>query len=140
MTACLSQGFTNVNGYSRREAIGHNCRFLQTDASDPAAVRALRTAVERGEAACIHLYNEDRKRTGFWSVISLHPAVGDDRIETAHLRAATPVEGAVTGASRGDSASPGRSLTAAEAPPPLSEGRRAIAPMAAPRLPPTAPP
>lgn len=78
----LSRGFTTVNGYSHREAIGHNCRFLQADATDPASIRQLRAAVERGERARVHLYNEDRKRVGFWSVVLLHPAVGDDRIET----------------------------------------------------------
>ena len=42
---------------------------------------ALRKAVHKGERARVHLYNEDSKRTGYWSIISLHPAVGEELIE-----------------------------------------------------------
>ena len=69
----FSQGFTRINGYSREDAIGHNCRFLQCDASDPNAILRLRRAVERGEHARVQIWNEGMAAGGYWSFISLHP-------------------------------------------------------------------
>ena len=44
----LSRGFERITGYSRAGAAGRNCRFLQTEASDPRAIAALRDAIAAG--------------------------------------------------------------------------------------------
>jgi|GEM_PF-4663017 len=39
----VSDAFERLTGYSREEALGKNCRFLQGPGTEPAAVKALRT-------------------------------------------------------------------------------------------------
>ena len=76
----ISKGFKDINGYQSSEAVGFNCRFLQTNASDPAAVLEMRLAIERGVCARMHVYNEGQRGGGFWSLVSLHPAFKDEPI------------------------------------------------------------
>ena len=97
----LSDGFTRLNGYARDVAIGHNCRFLQCDSTDPSAVRCLRTACEQGSRTRVALWNEGRTPGGFWSLISLHPAVGSDeeRLHGVASRVGTGSSAAVTSSS-----------------------------------------
>ncbi len=73
----LSQGFTRINGYDREDAVGHNCRFLQADPSDPAAVHRMRSAIARSEHTRVHVWNEGMSGGGFWSLVSLQPALDE---------------------------------------------------------------
>ena len=73
----LSQGFTKINGYSREDVVGHNCRFLQNECSDPDAVLQMRRAVERGEHTRVHVWNAGLDNEGFWSLVSLQPGIDE---------------------------------------------------------------
>ena len=44
----INQEFARVTGYSKQEAQGRNCRFLQSDQTDPVAVSAIRRGVGDG--------------------------------------------------------------------------------------------
>ena len=98
----LNRGFERINGYTREDAVGHNCRFLQVDATDPRAVAALRMAVQRGERRRVHLWNEGRSGGGYWSLVSLQPAVDEETVPFAR--------GAGAGSSCGGSTTAGTSL------------------------------
>ena len=52
----LSRGFERLTGYSRADAAGRNCRFLQAEASDPRAVAALRDAIAAGRGVRVFLW------------------------------------------------------------------------------------
>ena len=74
----ISEGFVRVNGFARDEAIGRNCRFLQSDSSDFGAVHEMRRAVLAGQHTRVYLWNMPLEGSGFWSIISLTPGRGDD--------------------------------------------------------------
>jgi len=40
----------------------------------------MRSAVQRGERLRVHVWNQTKAHRGFWSLLSLHPAVGEETI------------------------------------------------------------
>ena len=50
-------GFSKITGYSLNEALGHNCRFLQGEGTDPESVAKLRGAIVEGKACYVQLMN-----------------------------------------------------------------------------------
>ena len=69
----IAEGFTRLNGWARNEVIGRNCRFLQSDASDPSATLAMRRAITARTHTRVYIWNEDVAGEGFWSVVSVAP-------------------------------------------------------------------
>jgi len=69
----LSEGFTRITELDRAEVIGTNCRFLQSDATDPEAVSSIRYAIRKGVGLRTHMWNTGRN-VGFWNLFSLHPS------------------------------------------------------------------
>ncbi|PPK97924.1 PAS domain S-box-containing protein [Kineococcus xinjiangensis] len=82
-----NEAFTRTTGYAAADVLGRNCRFLQGPGTDPAAVEALRRAVERSEAAVVTLLNHRADGTPFWNQVSLAP-VRDERGELVSFVAA----------------------------------------------------
>lgn len=68
----VNRAFELLTGYSRSEALGRNCRFLQGDQRDQTAIATLRKAVAAGEACTVTLNN--RRRDGSWFVNELNIA------------------------------------------------------------------
>ena len=46
-------------------------------------VLKLRSAVQNGERLRVHVWNQSKTHRGFWSLLSLHPAVGEETITAA---------------------------------------------------------
>jgi len=53
----VNEAFTRTTGYARSTAIGLNCRFLQGEKTDKAAVDILRSAIEMDQIATVNLLN-----------------------------------------------------------------------------------
>lgn len=53
----VNEAFTRTSGYARSASIGRNCRFLQGEDTDKAAVDMLRTAIETGETVTVDIVN-----------------------------------------------------------------------------------
>lgn len=53
----VSEGFSKMTGYPAEEILGHNCRFLQGEGTDPKSVDQIREAVRRGKTLCTRLLN-----------------------------------------------------------------------------------
>ncbi|NND08815.1 MAG: SpoIIE family protein phosphatase [Saprospiraceae bacterium] len=79
----VNQGFQTLTGYSRKEAMGRNCRFLQGDATDPLSVQALREAIAKGESCTVELINYRKDGTPFWNRLSITP-IRDHRNIVTH--------------------------------------------------------
>lgn len=62
-----SPGFYNLTGYTSKEVLGRNCRFLQGQGTDPRAVDVIRKAVATGSDATVCLLNYKADRTPFWN-------------------------------------------------------------------------
>jgi PAS domain S-box-containing protein len=73
-----NQAFQTLTGYGRQEIIGRNCRFLQGPNTDPAAVKSIRQAIERGEDMQIDILNYRKDGATFWNALYLSPVRGED--------------------------------------------------------------
>ncbi|EFN51280.1 hypothetical protein CHLNCDRAFT_141214 [Chlorella variabilis] len=68
-----SEGFVHMTGYSMEEVLGHNCRFLQGEGTDPKDVKKLRDAVRNGTPVCTRLLNYRKDGTPFWNLLTMTP-------------------------------------------------------------------
>ncbi|ANF96788.1 ATP-binding protein [Paenibacillus bovis] len=65
--------FTDLTGYTREEAIGYNCRFLQGPDTDPKAVQEFRDALAQKESVTIEILNYTKLGVPFWNEVNLDP-------------------------------------------------------------------
>lgn len=68
-----SDGFVKVTGYQRNEIIPRNCRFLQNEHTDRAAVRRLKNAILRKEESVELLLNQKKNGEPFWNLLYVTP-------------------------------------------------------------------
>ncbi|KAL9370356.1 hypothetical protein Peur_035496 [Populus x canadensis] len=73
-----SGGFFTMTGYSSKEVIGRNCRFLQGADTDRNEVAKIRDAVKNGTSYCGRLLNYKKNGTPFWNLLTVTP-IKDDR-------------------------------------------------------------
>ena len=69
----VNPAFQRMTGYEPAEIIGRNCRFLQGQGTDRAAVRRVREAIEQGEAVRAELLNYRKDGTPFWNSFTISP-------------------------------------------------------------------
>ncbi|SCX43402.1 PAS domain S-box-containing protein [Klenkia marina] len=69
----VNPAFTRVTGYAAEDAIGHNCRFLQGPATDPAAVAQLSADLAAERSSEVTLLNYRADGTAFWNHLSVSP-------------------------------------------------------------------
>ncbi|KAL6217877.1 hypothetical protein ACLB2K_011094 [Fragaria x ananassa] len=72
-----SSGFFTMTGYSSKEVIGRNCRFLQGPETDQNEVSKIRNAVKTGSSYCGRLYNYKKDGTPFWNLLTVTPIKDD---------------------------------------------------------------
>ena len=68
-----SDGFVKVTGYSRREIIPRNCRFLQNRNTDMSAVKRLKQAIDAREESVELLLNQKKSGEPFWNLLYTTP-------------------------------------------------------------------
>ncbi|XP_002982959.2 phototropin-1A isoform X2 [Selaginella moellendorffii] len=73
-----SAGFFSMTGYTAKEVIGRNCRFLQGTETDPADVSKIRVALEQGKSFCGRLLNYKKNGTPFWNLLTIAPIKDED--------------------------------------------------------------
>uniref|UniRef100_A0A126X2E0 non-specific serine/threonine protein kinase n=1 Tax=Pityrogramma trifoliata TaxID=164275 RepID=A0A126X2E0_9MONI len=73
-----SAGFFNMTGYSSKEVIGRNCRFLQGADTDPDDVARIREALAEGKNYCGRLLNYKKDGTAFWNLLTIAPIKDDE--------------------------------------------------------------
>lgn len=70
--------FSRMTGYSREEAIGRNCRFLQGDDRDQPARHELAQALRAGRSCRVLLRNYRRSGELFWNDLHVSPLMDSD--------------------------------------------------------------
>ncbi|KAL2536893.1 Phototropin-2 [Forsythia ovata] len=68
-----SSGFFTMTGYSTKEVIGRNCRFLQGPDTDQNEVDKIRNATKTGTSYCGRLLNYKKDGTPFWNLLTVTP-------------------------------------------------------------------
>ena len=68
-----SDGFVSVTGYSRKDIISRNCRFLQGDLTDRLSTKRLRTSIDNCEETVELLLNYRKNGDPFWNLLYVSP-------------------------------------------------------------------
>ena len=79
-----NDAFERMTGYTREEAMGHDCSFLQRYDQDQPGVKALREALSAGRECSVVMRNYCKDGTVFWNDISVSP-VHDSSGNITHL-------------------------------------------------------
>jgi len=65
--------FRQLTGYSNEEIIGHNCRFIQGQDTDPHAREQMRAAFAAGDPIDLVVLNYKKDGTPFWNALNIGP-------------------------------------------------------------------
>ncbi|CAF1698555.1 BnaC03g12530D [Brassica napus] len=76
-----SSGFFTMTGYTSKEIVGRNCRFLQGPDTDQKEVAKIRDCVKNGKSYCGRLLNYKKDGTPFWNLLTITP-IKDDQGNT----------------------------------------------------------
>ena len=76
----VSEEFETQTGYSAKEAVGRNCRFLQGPDTDPHAVEAIRQALQARTVFAIDILNYRKDGKPFMNRLRIRP-IFDERGE-----------------------------------------------------------
>nr|AML79378.1 putative LOV domain-containing protein [Morus nigra] len=68
-----SAGFFKMTGYTSKEVIGRNCRFLQGSGTDPEELAKIRESLQAGGSYCGRLLNYKKDGTPFWNLLTIAP-------------------------------------------------------------------
>ena len=74
----VNDGFVEQTGYTRDEALGRNCRFLQGDDTDEEAVARLRRAIDAEEPISVTIRNYRADGSSYWNRLEIAPVRDDD--------------------------------------------------------------
>lgn len=69
----INKEFTRVTGYSKQEAVGRNCRFLQGPETEMERVDTMRKALAGGKEITVQLTNYKRNGVPFQNLLSMKP-------------------------------------------------------------------
>ena len=67
----VNEPFLEMTGYSADEVLGRNCRFLQGEDTDEAAIDELRRAIADERPATVELVNYRKDGTPFWNQVHI---------------------------------------------------------------------
>lgn len=68
-----SAGFFKMTGYTPKEVIGRNCRFMQGADTNPEDVAKIREALQEGKTYCGRLLNYKKDGSSFWNLLTVSP-------------------------------------------------------------------
>ncbi|MFC4667426.1 PAS domain-containing protein [Seohaeicola nanhaiensis] len=69
----VNRAFEKATGYSAAQAIGRNCRFLQSAKTDPKTVQRIRDGIAKGEEVSADILNCREDGSPFWNRLLIAP-------------------------------------------------------------------
>ena len=79
-----NDAFSQITGYTRNEALGKNCRFLQKGDRDQKEIGIIREAIKKGRPCHEVLRNYKKDGTLFWNELTITP-IYDDQESLTHF-------------------------------------------------------
>jgi PAS domain S-box-containing protein len=76
----VNEAFCETTGYSRDEATGRNCRFLQGPDTEPEAIQVIRQTLSKGEDCHVKLTNYRKNGEKFQNLLTMRPVFDADNI------------------------------------------------------------
>ena len=73
-----NRAFEQLTGYVQADILGHNCRFLQGEDTDPQAIEAIRRSLATGEDIHLEILNYQKDGTPFWNALYISPVIDAD--------------------------------------------------------------
>ena len=80
-----NEGFERLTGYSRKDILGRNCRFLQGKDTERNAVDVVRKGIEDGITTTVELLNYRKDGTPFWNRLSITPVKSPSQTITHYI-------------------------------------------------------
>lgn len=87
----VNRAFEAITGYTRDEAIGQNCRYLQAGDRSQPEIAVIRDAIRNLKSASVTLRNYRKDGTLFWNALRLQPVFDADGVATHILAVARDV-------------------------------------------------
>ena len=81
----VNSGFEKMTGYTRVDAVGRNCRFLQGPETSAEAVTQMRSAIAASRTLIIDVLNYRKDGSPFWNRLSLTPVKNPDGQATHYI-------------------------------------------------------
>jgi PAS domain S-box-containing protein len=78
----FNSAFQRLTGYSEKEILNHNCRFLQGKDREQNPLKILRKAINKGESCQVTLRNYKKDGTMFWNDLYIMPIINAKGIIT----------------------------------------------------------
>nr|AML78874.1 putative LOV domain-containing protein [Scytosiphon dotyi] len=72
--------FTKTTGYTKEEAVGRNCRFLQGPETEPESIAVIRNTLSKGQDCHVKLTNYRKNGEKFQNLLSMKPVFDGDNI------------------------------------------------------------
>ncbi len=79
-----NEAFYKMTGYAEAEVLGHNCRFLSGEGTDPEVLQKIKRALGAKQTCVAELLNYTKAGKPFWNRLSLIPIV-DETGELTHV-------------------------------------------------------
>jgi len=73
----VNRAFEVITGYPREELLGQNCRVLQGEDRDQAALNVVREAIREGKPCTVKLRNYRKDGSLFWNQLNLSPVYNE---------------------------------------------------------------
>lgn len=68
-----NEAFERLTGYTEKEILGRNCRFLQGPDTDPGQVAKITQAIAEEDVVIVELLNYRKNGSSFWNTLHLGP-------------------------------------------------------------------
>jgi len=68
-----NEGFERLTGYTREDVLGKNCRFLQSEQTDPDTIEEIRSSIREEKSCSVEILNYRKDGTPFWNLLSITP-------------------------------------------------------------------
>ena len=73
-----NDAFVELTGFSREEIIGHNCRFLAGEGTEPWLTEMLRNGIRRRQPIMVEILNYKKDGTPFRNAVMVAPIFDED--------------------------------------------------------------